>query len=64
MGKAIIVGGGIGGLTAALCFLHHGWSVEVCEKALELGEVGEITAGLLLLFRAAPGEFAGKPEKA
>ncbi|MEM7766748.1 MAG: FAD-dependent monooxygenase [Pseudomonadota bacterium] len=38
--KAIIVGGGIGGLTAALCFDHFGWDVQVLEKALELGEVG------------------------
>ncbi|MEL6663147.1 MAG: FAD-dependent monooxygenase, partial [Pseudomonadota bacterium] len=38
--KAIIAGGGIGGLTAALCFNHFGWGVEVLEKAPELGEVG------------------------
>ncbi|MEM8617841.1 MAG: FAD-dependent monooxygenase, partial [Pseudomonadota bacterium] len=40
MGKVIIAGGGIGGLTAALCFHHQGWSVEVYEAAPELSEVG------------------------
>ena len=40
MRKAIIAGGGIGGLTAALCFHHHGWSVEIFEKSSQLGEVG------------------------
>jgi salicylate hydroxylase len=38
--KAIISGGGIGGLTAALCFLHHGAEVTLLERAPELGEVG------------------------
>ena len=38
--KAIIAGGGIGGLTAALAFRHFGWEVEVHERAPELGEVG------------------------
>ncbi|MDW3098786.1 MAG: FAD-dependent monooxygenase [Alphaproteobacteria bacterium] len=38
--KAIIAGGGIGGLTAALAFRHFGWEVEVHERAAELGEVG------------------------
>lgn len=38
--KVIIAGGGIGGLTAALCFHHHGWTVEVCEKSPDFGEVG------------------------
>ena len=38
--KILISGGGIGGLTAALCFLHHGAEVTVLEQALELGEVG------------------------
>jgi len=40
MGVALIAGGGIGGLTAALCFRHFGWDVHVFEKAKELGEVG------------------------
>lgn len=38
--KAIIAGGGIGGLTAALCFVHFGWDVEVCETSPELGDIG------------------------
>lgn len=38
--KAIFAGGGIGGLTAALCFRHAGWDVEICEQAPEIGEVG------------------------
>lgn len=38
--KAIIAGGGIGGLNAALCFHKFGWDVEVLEQASELGEVG------------------------
>lgn len=38
--KAIIAGGGIGGLTAALAFRHVGWEVEVLERAPALGEVG------------------------
>lgn len=38
--RAIISGAGIGGLTAALCFLHHGAEVTVLERAPELGEVG------------------------
>ncbi|MGD1934744.1 MAG: FAD-dependent monooxygenase [Candidatus Phaeomarinobacter sp.] len=38
--KAIIAGGGIGGLTAALAFQHFGWDVSVHERSSELGEVG------------------------
>ena len=38
--KILISGGGIGGLTAALCFIRFGAEVTVLEKALELGEVG------------------------
>ncbi|MEC7595458.1 MAG: monooxygenase, partial [Pseudomonadota bacterium] len=38
--KILMSGGGIGGLTAALCFLHHGAEVTVLEQAPELGEVG------------------------
>ena len=40
MRKAIISGGGIGGLTAALCLQQHGWDVTVLEQASKLGEVG------------------------
>ena len=38
--KAIISGGGIGGLTAALCFLHHGADVTLLERSPSLHEVG------------------------
>ncbi|GAA0484362.1 FAD-dependent monooxygenase [Parasphingorhabdus litoris] len=38
--KAVIVGGGIGGLNAALCFNHFGWDVEILEQASQLEEVG------------------------
>ena len=38
--KVLISGGGIGGLTAALCCLHFGHEVTVLEQASELGEVG------------------------
>ncbi|MEM9375662.1 MAG: FAD-dependent monooxygenase [Pseudomonadota bacterium] len=38
--KAIISGAGIGGLTAALCFQHQGWAVEVFEKSSAMGEIG------------------------
>ena len=41
----IIIGAGIGGLTAALSLQHHGFKVTVCEQASELKEVG---AGLVL----------------
>ena len=35
-----IVGGGIGGLTAAACLLHAGFDVHVYEQASRLSEVG------------------------
>lgn len=35
-----IVGAGIGGLTAALCFRHYGFRVDVFEQAPELAEIG------------------------
>ncbi len=37
---AIIIGAGIGGLTAALTLLRTGWKVQVFEQASELREVG------------------------
>ena len=38
--KIIVIGGGIGGLAAALALLRHGLDVEVHEQAAELKEVG------------------------
>lgn len=38
--KAIIAGGGIGGLNAALCFHKYGWDVEICEQASEIRDIG------------------------
>jgi salicylate hydroxylase len=38
--RVLIAGGGIGGLTAALCCLHFGYDVTIFEQAPELGEVG------------------------
>jgi 2-polyprenyl-6-methoxyphenol hydroxylase-like FAD-dependent oxidoreductase len=43
--KAIIVGGGIGGLASALALAGRGWEVEVLERAAAFTEVG---AGLSL----------------
>jgi salicylate hydroxylase len=41
----IVIGGGIGGLTAALSLQHHGFKVSLYEQASELREFG---AGLLI----------------
>lgn len=38
--KIIVSGAGIGGLTAALCFIQQGAEVTVLERAPELGDVG------------------------
>ena len=38
--RVLIAGGGIGGMTAALCCLHFGHDVVLFEQAAELGEVG------------------------
>ena len=40
LGKIAIVGGGIGGLTAALALLQAGIDVDVYEQAPELKDVG------------------------
>ncbi len=40
MKKILIVGGGIGGMTAAACLLRAGFHVDVFEQAPQLGEVG------------------------
>jgi salicylate hydroxylase len=38
--RILIAGGGIGGFTAAVSLLQRGFSVEIMERAPELGEVG------------------------
>ncbi|MFJ6674291.1 FAD-dependent monooxygenase [Actinosynnema sp. NPDC091369] len=38
--KAVVVGGGLGGVTAAVALRQVGWEVEVLERAPEFGEVG------------------------
>jgi 2-polyprenyl-6-methoxyphenol hydroxylase-like FAD-dependent oxidoreductase len=40
MSNAIVVGAGIGGVTAAVALQRSGWQVTVLERAPELGEVG------------------------
>ncbi|KAA5835961.1 FAD-dependent monooxygenase [Saccharopolyspora hirsuta] len=40
MRKAIVIGGGIGGLAAAAALVQRGWQVEVLERAPEFTEVG------------------------
>ena len=52
VGAAIVVGAGLGGLTAALALLRAGWRVRVYEQAPALGEVG---AGITLSPGAARG---------
>ena len=55
MPKVIIIGGGIGGLTAALAFHAFGWKVEVLERAQELTEIGagiQISPNGMKVFRA------------
>jgi 2-polyprenyl-6-methoxyphenol hydroxylase-like FAD-dependent oxidoreductase len=44
--SAIVVGGGIGGLTAAVALRRVGWRVTVLERAAAFGEIG---AGITLL---------------
>lgn len=50
--RAVVVGGGIGGLAAALALHRVGWQVTVLERAPELREVG---AGLTLMANALRG---------
>ncbi|CAM4120130.1 FAD-dependent monooxygenase [Nocardia ninae] len=38
--KALVLGGGIGGLAAAVAFHQRGWRVEVLERAPEITEIG------------------------
>ncbi|MGI5520640.1 FAD-dependent oxidoreductase [Micromonospora sp. CA-259024] len=49
---AVVVGAGIGGLSAALALHRRGWRVTVLERAAELREVG---AGLTLMANALRG---------
>lgn len=49
MPRAVIVGGGIGGLATAVAFVRQGWEVEVLEQAPRITEVG---AGLSLWLNA------------
>jgi 2-polyprenyl-6-methoxyphenol hydroxylase-like FAD-dependent oxidoreductase len=59
-GSALIVGGGIGGLAAAIGMRQEGWRVTVLERAPELAEVGAGIAiwmnGLRALDRLGVGE--------
>ena len=50
MRTAVVVGAGIGGVTAAVALQQQGWRVTVLERARELGEVG---AGLSIWPSAA-----------
>lgn len=50
--QAIVVGGGIGGLAAALALHRRGWRVTVLERASEARELG---AGLTLMANALRG---------
>ncbi|MZE76457.1 NAD(P)-binding protein, partial [Streptomyces sp. SID5475] len=43
--RAVVIGGGIGGLTAAAALHRHGWSVTVLERSAALEPVG---AGIAL----------------
>lgn len=40
MSHAVVVGGGIGGLAAALALQQRNWAVTVCERAPSLDPVG------------------------
>ena len=53
--KILISGGGIGGLTTALCLAHQGFKAIVLERADELGEVGagiQIPPNAMKVFKA------------
>ena len=68
--KVIISGAGIGGLTAALCFLQQGAKVTVFERAPALGEVGagiQVPPNAMKVFQAlglddALADIAFRPE--
>ena len=53
--QVIIVGGGIGGLTAALCCQHHGLDVAIIEKTTSVKDVGagiQIPPNAMKIFKA------------
>lgn len=59
--KIIISGAGIGGLTAALCCIHHGHEVIILERAQELGKVGagiQVPPNAMKVFKALGLESA------
>lgn len=68
--KAVIAGGGIGGLTTALALIARGWQVELVEQAPEFSEVGaglQLSPNAMKVMRAlgleaAIGERAFRPE--
>ena len=68
--KIIISGGGIGGLSAALCALHFGHQVTVLERAPALGEIGagiQLPPNAMKVFEAlgldaALGEAGFRPD--
>ena len=70
MPTAIIVGGGVAGLTAALAFNHFGWTAQILERTGRLQEVGaglQISPNGMKVFRAlgleaAISEIAFRPE--
>ncbi|MEY9212243.1 FAD-dependent monooxygenase [Thermobifida halotolerans] len=49
MSHAVVIGGGVGGLAAALALQRRGWTVTVCERAPSLDPVG---AGLAVAANA------------
>ena len=56
MATCTIVGGGIGGLTAALCLAAKGWQVEVLEQADAFSDVGagiQLSPNAMAVFRSA-----------
>ncbi|KAG1649429.1 3-hydroxybenzoate 6-hydroxylase 1 [Nymphon striatum] len=52
--RAVIAGGGIGGLASGLALAQSGWEVEVLEQAPELFEVGAGIQALVQALRAQP----------
>ncbi|ETX04609.1 MAG: hypothetical protein ETSY2_27805 [Candidatus Entotheonella gemina] len=54
LGKILIAGAGLGGLTAAGCLMKAGYDVEMYEQASELGEIGagiQISANAMHVMR-------------